>query len=203
VLHRLSRENTTGASPSQLLALVLAEMPYEAWLIEQYKKKAITIADDDALRAVRVLEEKVLPEYTATRGFLDHVARTKAELLRRNESTDAVQLMTIHRSKGREWPMVIVMNANEGMLPHENSEVDEERRLMYVAITRAQNYLIVTAEGGIPPSPFLKEMGYTFSSNVRLNEITEKQETTEDETTVPDDFSLGGNVLVQGQKAGQ
>jgi DNA helicase-2/ATP-dependent DNA helicase PcrA len=86
-----------------------------------------------------------------------------------------VNLMTIHASKGLEFPVVFIAGAEEGIIPHERSleegegegSLEEERRLFYVAITRARDKLFITSclkrrrlrdtvESG--PSPFLVEI---------------------------------------------
>lgn len=63
-------------------------------------------------------------------------------------STDKVTLTTVHGSKGLEWPVVFVVGSEEGLFPHRNSvtaaQVEEERRLFYVAMTRAKTQLFVT-----------------------------------------------------------
>jgi DNA helicase-2/ATP-dependent DNA helicase PcrA len=64
------------------------------------------------------------------------------------EEVEAVELMTMHASKGLEYKAVIIIGANEGINPHfraiTQKEVEEERRLMYVAMTRAEQYLFIT-----------------------------------------------------------
>ena len=78
----------------------------------------------------------------------------------RTLSADAVQLMTLHGSKGLEFPAVILYGAGKGELPLENgkypSDMEEERRLFYVGMTRAKEELIITYTKD--PSPFLAEL---------------------------------------------
>jgi DNA helicase-2/ATP-dependent DNA helicase PcrA len=66
-----------------------------------------------------------------------------------DETKNAVSLMTIHSSKGLEFPVVIVAGVEEGLFPHENSvenaaQLEEERRLFYVSVTRAQRELYLS-----------------------------------------------------------
>ena len=67
----------------------------------------------------------------------------------RAEGRDEVTLMTIHSAKGLEWPVAFVVGCQEGLIPHqrtidEGGDLSEERRLFYVAITRARQTLLLT-----------------------------------------------------------
>ncbi len=74
------------------------------------------------------------------------------------EVRDGVTLSTVHRVKGMEWDRVLVFGADRGLMPHDLSEnVEEERRILYVAITRARRQAVVVADAG-RPSRFLAEM---------------------------------------------
>jgi len=69
-----------------------------------------------------------------------------------------VELSTIHRVKGREWPCVVVFGVTEGLMPHRLSvDVEEERRVLHVAITRGRHKVAVLADSS-RPSPFLAEL---------------------------------------------
>ncbi|MGH9171225.1 MAG: ATP-dependent DNA helicase UvrD2 [Acidimicrobiales bacterium] len=73
-------------------------------------------------------------------------------------STGVVTLSTVHRVKGQEWPHVFVLGASDGLFPHRlASDVEEERRIFHVAITRASLRAVVVADQD-QPSPFCDEM---------------------------------------------
>ena len=70
-----------------------------------------------------------------------------------------VRLATVHRVKGLEWPHVIVLSATEGLMPHRlASDIEEERRVFHVALTRGSESVAVIADG--PKSPFITEMSW-------------------------------------------
>ena len=91
------------------------------------------------------------PEQQILAGFLSHASLEAGER-EAAAGQDALQLMTVHSAKGLEFSAVFVSGLEEGLFPHENSMledggIEEERRLMYVAITRARRRLYVSYAG--------------------------------------------------------
>ena len=109
-------------------------------------------------------------EENGLRDFVDHAALTSDT--DRYDSSAAVTLMTVHMAKGLEFPVVFLVGLEDGIFPHSRSlgdanELEEERRLAYVAITRAEKMLYVTHamrrrsygdEFASEPSQFLNEL---------------------------------------------
>ena len=104
-------------------------------------------------------------------NFLENITLDSDREEDKENTQDAVTLITMHSCKGLEFPNVWVVGLEDGLLPHTRSKVegtmDEERRLFYVAVTRAMLTLVITHCGGrkkygqlMPcmPSPFLKEL---------------------------------------------
>lgn len=95
--------------------------------------------------AVNFTADEDMPPLVA---FLNNAALESGEY-QAEHGQSALQLMTIHAAKGLEFDTVFIAGLEEGLFPHENSltnvqETEEERRLMYVAITRAKRQLYVT-----------------------------------------------------------
>ncbi|MBQ0039101.1 MAG: UvrD-helicase domain-containing protein [Treponema sp.] len=111
--------------------------------------------------------------------FLDHINldRTLDAADEASGDTDRVTLITLHNTKGLEFPRVIITGLESGIFPRDGkteSELEEERRLFYVGITRAKDELYFTNCGirrlygktnSMMPSPFLSELG---EGNVRI-----------------------------------
>ena len=92
-------------------------------------------------------------------SHLEDVTELSAELERRFGSGVAtgVHLLTLHRAKGLEWDAVFLPRLEDGELPIRRGDIDEERRLLYVGLTRARTHLTLTWSG--KPSRFLRELG--------------------------------------------
>lgn len=116
-------------------------------------------------------------------GFLEEVALV-SDLDGADFNSDAVTLMTLHAAKGLEFPVVFMAGLEETIFPHsralyDQSEMEEERRLCYVGMTRARQelYMIYASSrmlyGGVqhnPPSRFLSEIDGEFQSSTAYDE---------------------------------
>ena len=112
-----------------------------------------------------------LPALERIESFLDDVTLDSERAEEKERTGDAVTLITMHSCKGLEYPHVYIVGLEDGLLPHTRSKlegtIDEERRLFYVAITRAMNSLTISHcetrkkfgdAIACHPSPFLKEL---------------------------------------------
>jgi DNA helicase II / ATP-dependent DNA helicase PcrA len=131
--------------PQELIALILEKSGYEAMLRGSSD-------DEDAERLANVQElvtaakqfHDQSPESSVT-DFLEQITLA-SDVDSWDEQADHVSVMTLHSSKGLEFPVVYVLAVEEGLLPHERSlhnkeEVEEERRLCFVGMTRAMKEL--------------------------------------------------------------
>ena len=97
----------------------------------------------------------------------------RAALTASPEGGPCIHLSTVHKVKGREWPNVIVFGASAELFPHRLAEdVEEERRIFHVAITRAARSVVVLGDEGAP-SPFLAELAGTAEQPAVREPVTQ------------------------------
>jgi len=169
------------------------KLPFDEW-IEKSPERSTLETMDEVIKVAQYLEylndgseeaqsrienikelRSVASEFTNLEEFLDNVALIESsdKPARKNRpEQDFVSLMTIHSAKGLEFPVVFIVGMEEGLFPHSQSlgemaELEEERRLCYVAVTRAMEKLYFSNAGlrmyfgniqANPPSRFLAEI---------------------------------------------
>ena len=158
--------NKTDA-PAELINELLNKINYRQYLEQEDKLKA-----EERLENIEVLVGEVSAYPTLDDFLADAALMSSAD---EDSSKDSVTLMTLHAAKGLEFPVVFLVGLEEGLLPHVRSfeekleEIEEERRLAYVGMTRAMEELFLSYAlsrfnfGGRNynmPSRFLTDLGY-------------------------------------------
>ena len=166
------------------------------WLIEKinYRQAVVEDVKSDKMRDFKWenVEELVgamgryakQNEAPTLQDFISTLSLDEKHHAKREDDQDAVQLMTFHSSKGLEFKAVFLVGLEEGILPHERSvkegSVEEERRLFYVALTRAQRHLTLSMArvrhrmgrgGSTRPSPFLFEIPKELIRSIPWNQV--------------------------------
>ncbi len=146
LIHTL-REDAKKMSLSALFDSVLDRSGYRQMLIAAGEAEAERLQNLEEFKS-QIIEYEKDAEEPSLLGFLEETALV-ADVDRYDEGADAVVMMTIHSAKGLEFPMVILPGMEDGIFPGMqtieagNSEMEEERRLAYVAITRAKRELYI------------------------------------------------------------
>jgi len=147
----LLSDNAERGNPIEVVKDMIKDIGYQNWLEDQSsdlkvaEKRMENVYEltDWLARLYKDEKGKNLGELVAHMSLMDILERNKEE-----SNTDAVSLMTLHAAKGLEFPYVFMVGIEEETLPHRTSimeeNLDEERRLAYVGITRAQKELVIT-----------------------------------------------------------
>jgi len=130
----------------------LKELEYEKTIDAENRienlKELLTVTKEYEFKSL-ALDDDEQPDISKLEGFLEEVSLL-TDIDNYDDSTDAVILMTLHNAKGLEFPYVFIIGMEEGIFPHSRSmnsleEMEEERRLCYVGITRAKKKLFLTS----------------------------------------------------------
>ena len=174
---KLDPQRPTG----EILELILAATNYQK-LYDQN-------SEEERMRLENIAELKsVASEFPNLSEFLENVALIETGYHPRGrprENQPAVTLMTMHAAKGLEFPVVFIVGMEEGLFPHsrsllDSSELEEERRLCYVAITRAKHQLYLTyarrrlyfgSRMSNTVSRFLSEIPESLLEDIYLSEL--------------------------------
>jgi ATP-dependent DNA helicase Rep len=178
-----------------LLDDLIQAIDYERYLYDNFDEKPAQSRWQNILELINWLKRKSEEDHMGLFDLVQHVALITMLERSDDKEPDAVKLSTLHASKGLEYPHVYLLGVEEGLLPHmgrDDEDVDaaraadilvervqEERRLMYVGITRAQRSLHLSwckkrrrarEDVSRDPSRFIAEMG--LSDPARISEAS-------------------------------
>ena len=140
--------------PKDAISYIRTSLDYDRYVLDYCSNRKIKPGG-----LVEILNEleSSSTNFTTIQEYLEHIEKVKSEIVesRNNKNAEGVILTTMHSAKGLEFPYVYIIGTNEGTIPHEKScdiddetkrkeAVEEERRLLYVGITRAQDELYIS-----------------------------------------------------------
>jgi DNA helicase-2/ATP-dependent DNA helicase PcrA len=181
-LEHLEKLDISSLTSLQILESLVVNSGY----LDRYDPK-----DEDDQKKIENIKElkSVASTFPKINDFLENITLVQQEYSlqeknKKKENRDGIRLMTLHGAKGLEFEVVFLVGFEEGILPHsrclvDESEVEEERRLCYVGITRAKDYLYISyatrrlyfGKSSLnEPSRFLADIPANF---VELEESTE------------------------------
>lgn len=147
----------SGKGLSKKVREMVEEINYFDFLIAENPKsdKAARFKYMNIESLIKSMEQwENTPNYedTSLYAYLNRITLLSRDDMDEEENQGKVNLMTVHASKGLEFPVVFIAGAEEGLMPHAHAieeggdaAVEEERRLFYVAVTRARNRLLISA----------------------------------------------------------
>ena len=160
-----------GLTTLDILDAVIQKTDYLSLFQKESEENLARLENIKELRSVAT-------EFPNINDFLENVALVEAGP--RNQTKNAVTLMTLHAAKGLEFPIVFIIGMEEGLFPHSRSlmdtnQLEEERRLAYVGITRAKEILYLTYANSRlyfgeklsnPPSRFISDIPENLLENI-------------------------------------
>ncbi|MFR4163449.1 MAG: ATP-dependent helicase [Paraclostridium sordellii] len=142
-------------SPKNAISYIRTSLDYDRYVLDYCSNRKIK--PTGLIEILNELESSST-HFKTINEYLEHIEKVKSEIIesRNNKNSEGVIFTTMHSAKGLEFPYVYIIGANEGTIPHEKSydieddkkrkeAIEEERRLLYVGITRAQDELYISS----------------------------------------------------------
>lgn len=146
-MERMARPGPSGGKPataSELLTFVVTKTNFVAEVEKDEGQESTELNTASNVREML----RVAGEFKTGEELLDYIDETLRAASRQRRDGQAggerLTLMTVHKAKGLEWPKVWVVGCNEDIMPHRMGEEEEERRIAYVAMTRARDELVLS-----------------------------------------------------------
>ncbi len=169
LLHAL-QEDVLSNPVNEAVKTLLEALEYPAYLKKKYPDQYADKMDNIQELAAGIIEFEQRNPGATLAQWIETVSLVREDA--QGKDAKGVSMMTLHMAKGLEFPRVFIAGVEDGLLPHRNSvedplAIEEERRLLYVGITRAKSKLSMTLakrrrnfnnEMAHPPSRFLKEI---------------------------------------------
>ncbi|MGN0536772.1 MAG: ATP-dependent helicase [Acutalibacteraceae bacterium] len=148
LIDELSKINENGASISEIYEKLLEKTEYIPFIRKESEKPDVAVENIEELKSSIVKYEEDNGEEATLQGFLEEVS-LMTDIDSYNEESEKVVMMTLHSAKGLEFPYVFIAGMEENIFPSYQSsmseaDLQEERRLAYVGITRAKKRLFLT-----------------------------------------------------------
>ncbi|MVO70500.1 AAA family ATPase [Paeniclostridium sordellii] len=142
-------------SPKNAISYIRTSLDYDRYVLDYCSNRKIK--PTGLIEILNELESSST-HFKTINEYLEHIEKVKSEIVesKNNKNSEGVIFTTMHSAKGLEFPYVYIIGANEGTIPHEKSydieddkkrkeAIEEERRLLYVGITRAQDELYISS----------------------------------------------------------
>jgi len=141
--------------PAEMIGILREALEYDRFITDD----DIPSPDDEKIANINQLQ-LAATRYSDIKSLLNYTGSFRDET---SNNKNGVSLMTIHKAKGLEFPVVFVTGLIDGLLPHKNGDMEEERRIAFVGISRAMKQLYLTYSANyagrpVKCSPFLEEM---------------------------------------------
>jgi DNA helicase-2/ATP-dependent DNA helicase PcrA len=141
--------------PAEMIGILREALEYDRFITDD----DIPSPDDEKIANINQLQLSAT-RYSDIKSLLNYTDSFRDET---SNDKNGVSLMTIHKAKGLEFPVVFVTGFVDGLLPHKNGDMEEERRIAFVGISRAMkqlylSYACTSAGKPVKRSPFLDEM---------------------------------------------
>lgn len=130
-------EQADGSGPAEVVRILREGLDYDRYITDE----DIPSPDDQKIQNVNQLQMAAV-KFEEISGFLDYTDSFQDELVSKDKS--GVRLMTIHKAKGLEFRVVFVVGLVEGILPTKKGDIEEERRVCFVAMSRAMDLLYLS-----------------------------------------------------------
>lgn len=178
-----------GLNPKNAISYIRTTLDYDRYILDYCTNRKIKT--NGLIEILNELESSAT-NFKTIQEYLEHIERVKSEIVdnKNNKETDGVIFTTMHSAKGLEFKNVYIIGANEGTIPHEksyeiddeekkNDQIEEERRLMYVAITRAKDRLCISCPQNkygkkVSKSRFIDEIEEPLNSELKQVRVGNK-----------------------------